>query len=143
MVNDEWRDDGVDSRLLRELWPDMLKARRNSLKDLADLLGDSHDLAVLHETLTASPKAFGPKRQLQTVLGLMERRDAELLARAHPLGHRLFADKPGQLESRWEDAWQAAREELRSSPPFRRLANTTNAPNRSTRIVIAEVPRII
>ncbi len=55
----EWRKRVKDlwyhQRLLRDAWPAVLKAHAAAAHRLADVLGDDHDLAVLAETLVASP----------------------------------------------------------------------------------------
>mgnify|MGYP006278008515 CR=1 FL=1 len=94
-------------RLLREVWPGLMKARRRGVKDLADRLGDSHDLAVLQRTLRESPEEFGDTREVQALLGLVRRRQTELRAEARPLGRRIFAEKPKALSKRIARYWRA------------------------------------
>ncbi|MEZ6097799.1 MAG: CHAD domain-containing protein [Pirellulaceae bacterium] len=98
------------ARLLRRIWPDMMNLWRGATDELSDLLGDDHDLAVFRQTLLDDPDRFGSESDLQVLIGLIDRRRAELLAKARPLGERLLAEKPKQLRSRlgryWE-TWQA------------------------------------
>jgi hypothetical protein len=93
-------------RLLRSLWQPMVKVQRRGADELGELLGDDHDLAVLRQTLVDGPDRFGSAADLQAVLGLIDRRRAELQARARPLGRRLFAEKPKQLAARFGNYWK-------------------------------------
>lgn len=98
-------------RLVRPVWPALLKPSRQAAKTLSDLLGDDHDLAVLREVL---PKALGPDtspERVQTFESLLERRSAELRTRAHWLGLRVYAEKPKALRKRIGAYWQAAQQE--------------------------------
>jgi len=99
-------------RLLRDAWPRVMKAHRRCLKDLADLLGASHDLAVFQQAVRATPEDFGDLRQAQVLLGLAERRQTEFRARARPLGRKVFAEKPKYLARRLREYWNARDERL-------------------------------
>ena len=107
----EWRKRTMyhryHARLLRGLWPVMLEAQRGAARVLGDRLGDDHDLVVLRRTLLEDPEAFGSARDLQVVTGLIDRRRAQLLAEARPLGERLFAEKPSRLRARYRCYWRA------------------------------------
>ena len=55
-----------------------MRAFRGETDELSDLLGDDHNLEVFHKTLIESPEAYGCKRDIQALLGLIDRRSAEL-----------------------------------------------------------------
>jgi len=59
----EWRkrvkDYWYHTRLLGRSWPEFMESRISELKDLADLLGDDHDLAVLQQTRLGGRGARG------------------------------------------------------------------------------------
>lgn len=97
-------------RILQDMWPRVLKARRKEMHRLTDLLGDDHDLTVLRGVMRDEPDWFGDRRDAQVVAGLIGRRQAELRARARTLGERLYAESPqdfgGRMRACW-DAWQA------------------------------------
>lgn len=93
------------ARLLRRIWPDMMNVWRSAADELSDLLGDDHDLAVFRQTLLDDPGRFGSESDLQVLIGLIDRRRAELQARARPLGQRFFGETPGQLSSRLGRYW--------------------------------------
>ncbi len=105
------------TRLLRDIWPPVMQPLRKELKQLSDLLGDDHDLAILKQTLLDDPDAFGPKRDLQAFLGLIDRRRAELQAMAGTLGQRVYAEKPKSFVRRLGRYWQAWRDESRRPSP--------------------------
>jgi hypothetical protein len=94
------------ARLLRRIWPDMMSMWRSGTGQLSDLLGDDHDLAVFRQTLCDDPDRFGSEADLQALIGLIDRRRAELQAEARPLGERLFAEKPKRLSSRFACYWK-------------------------------------
>lgn len=94
------------ARLLRRIWPDMMSVWRGATDQLSDLLGDDHDLAVFRQTLLDDPDRFGSESDLQVIIGLIDRRRAELQAKALPLGKRLFAEKPKRLNSRLNSYWE-------------------------------------
>ena len=94
--------------LLRPLWPPVMQAVGDQAHELADRLGDDHDLAVLadwiREHADPDPEFF------QAV----DRRRAELQADAMVLGARLYADKPSAYVRRLRQLWKAARTSVRA-----------------------------
>jgi hypothetical protein len=106
----EWRKRAkyhwYHARLLQDIWPAMMDVQRDSADELSSLLGDDHDLAVLRETLLGDPERFGTARDRQAIIGLIDRRRAQLQALARPLGERLFAEKPKRLASRFRRYWK-------------------------------------
>ncbi len=93
----EWRKRvkyyGHHTRLLRDLWPTVMKAQASEIARLGDILGDDHDLAVLRDTLQADP-TFGSAKTLQPFFKIIEARQTELRDTAQTLGHRVHAEKP-------------------------------------------------
>jgi CHAD domain-containing protein len=94
-------------RLLRELWPAPMKALAAESKQLADILGDDHDLAVLQETLLQEHDALGEQDEIDALVALAERRQGQLRAQAQTLGWRLFAEKPKVFCRRLHACWHA------------------------------------
>jgi CHAD domain-containing protein len=74
--------------LLRPLWPPVMQAVGDQAHELADRLGDDHDLAVLADWIREQTDA-GPE-----FFDAVDRRRAELQKEAMTLGARLYADKP-------------------------------------------------
>jgi CHAD domain-containing protein len=99
-VKDLW----YQQRLLRPAWPAVLEAQADEAHTLADLLGDDHDLGVLAERLRDDP----PTQDTEAVLGLIEVRRDELLARIRALGRRVYAEKPKAFARRLKRYMRAA-----------------------------------
>lgn len=101
----EWRKRTKDLwyqlRVLRDAWRPVLGATAEQAHELADLLGEHHDLALLAEDLGG--------RELpgdsDTVSGAIERRQGEILESAFDLGGRLYAEKPKAFGRRLESYW--------------------------------------
>lgn len=123
----EWRkrvkDHGYHVRLLRCVWEGAMKARQREVDELSDLLGDDHDLSVLRDTLLSGPHELGGPKTLQTVLGLIGQRQAELRTQAEVLGARIFAEKPRRFAERIESYWDA----------WRRTADASAGPRLASR----------
>lgn len=98
-------------RLLQNVWPRVMRGYRDSLRSLNELLGDDHDLSVLHNTLLEDTEAFGGDRERQILLDLIDRRQAELRAQAETIGWRVFTEKPARISGRMQDYWLAWRAE--------------------------------
>jgi CHAD domain-containing protein len=109
----EWRkrvkDLWYQERLLRDAWPGVLKAQAAELDDLGELLGDDHDLSVLHDQLTA-PDGVGTGLavDLEPVVAAIDARRAHLQARALAIGTRVYAEKPSAFARRHRAYLQAA-----------------------------------
>ncbi|HXV84527.1 MAG TPA: CHAD domain-containing protein [Candidatus Binatia bacterium] len=116
----EWRKrakyHGYHMRLLRELWKPVMRSLRSETDELSDLLGDDHNLAVFHKTLLESPNKYGNKRDIQALLGLIDRRSAELRMEAKTIGAKIFAEKPKALGRRFRTCWLAWRSEVERPP---------------------------
>ena len=116
----EWRKRVKDlwyhARLLQPLWPDVMEAQAEQAHVLSELLGDDHDLAVLRERLVSDPAvAAGVPADLDPLIGVIDRRRAELVAEARLLGRRIYAERPSAFERRMKALWRAWRP--RTSPP--------------------------
>jgi len=94
-------------RLLRPLWPGVIKPQSKAASELGDLLGDDHDLALLQETLLNQFAAGANSREGQVVLGLAEQRQLALRQQACILGQRVFADRPDAVVTRFCGYWSA------------------------------------
>ncbi len=94
-------------QLLHRAWPGLMKKWEQLQAQLGDLLGDEHDLALLHEQLVASRTARNGA-PFPTLLALIEERRAELRTEAIALGRRVFAEKPNAVVRRWWNWWTTA-----------------------------------
>jgi CHAD domain-containing protein len=106
----EWRKRAKDLwyqlRILQDAWPELLSETVSQADELADLLGDHHDLAVLREDLL-SRSELGDRRPFET---LIAKRQDELFERALAIGRRLYAEKPKAFRRRIGRYWLAWRE---------------------------------
>jgi CHAD domain-containing protein len=106
----EWRkrvkDLWYQLRLLRPVWPAALKGPVEAADELADLLGDHHDLALLVDDDRVRGSG---DLDMAALTGLARRRQRELLDAALPLGERLYAEKPKRFVERVEAYWDAWR----------------------------------
>ena len=96
-------------RLLRPLWPPVIEIYWQQAKDLSDLLGDEHDLAVLQQTLKNHPDEFANIEALSAFMGLIKQRRTQLQRQAKGAGERLLAEKPKQLSRRLKKYWKSDR----------------------------------
>lgn len=116
----EWRkrtkDLWYDLRLIRRAWPELLEPTVESAHELADLLGDHHDLTVLAADLASRPRVGSKAR----IGDLIEQYQAELLEQAMELGTRLYAEKPKAFGRRIHAYWDAWRQ------PGDRLSRATS-----------------
>ena len=94
--------------LLRCAWPPVMAAAGDEAHELANGLGDDHDLAMLadwvREHAVADPEFFEA----------VERRRSELQSEAMALGERLYADKPSSYLRRLRGLWMAAQTSVRA-----------------------------
>jgi CHAD domain-containing protein len=92
--------------------PGRLGKLAHATHELADLLGDDHDLAVLRERAAQACEAFPSAVSQQALLALIERCRINLQRKAVQLGRRLYEEKPlvfaGRMEKYWDD-WHQRR----------------------------------
>jgi CHAD domain-containing protein len=93
------------ARLLRSIWPDAMQAHVAAASELADLLGDHHDLTVLRERLRAQPHHYGGTDAARPVEQMAAGREEELTGEVFRRGALLQAEAPKALARRWERYW--------------------------------------
>lgn len=96
LVQRHWRQ----LLLVEAGWPSMLRPHINIVHELADHLGDDHDLYMLAERIRKAGKTLGNQKQINAYLALCRMRQETLRTRAKLLGERLFAEKPSSLAAR-------------------------------------------
>ena len=106
----EWRKSvknlWYQTRLVQRIAPSVLHALVASLDDLAEALGDDHDLAVLIERLRSDPDRFGGKRQVKHAVRLARSQQDDLRRRAFRLGATVYAETPGAFGRRIGTYWR-------------------------------------
>ena len=119
----EWRKRVKDlwyhSRLLRDVWPQLMDGQIETLHRLSELLGDDHDLVVFRETMAAQPDVFGGADNVERLRSFVDQRQQDLRTNAQPIGRRIYAEKPKQFCSRMEHYWGVSREQYRRNNPQR------------------------
>lgn len=101
-------------RLLQDCWPGPMKARREQLHQLSDLLGDDHDLGGLRALLQSDADAYGGAELCVAFTALLDRVRAHLQFRAGQLGRRCFVEKPEPFVTRIAGYWDAWRRDGQS-----------------------------
>lgn len=105
----QWRkrckDLWYQTRLIERAWPSLLGETVEQLHELADQLGDHHDLSLLAEDLERRSEV-GSRAALAA---LIERRQDELLDDALALGARIYAERPKAFVKRLRAYWAAWR----------------------------------
>lgn len=108
----EWRkrvkDHWYQTRLLTPGWPTLMQLRSDTLKQLADMLGDDHDLAMMLQLMQQQPELFGDARQLERLEVMIAERRSELQSGALKLGDEIYLDAPEELVARWRRYWDGA-----------------------------------
>lgn len=101
----EWRkrvkDHWYHTQLLTPIWPSLMRLRSQSLKRLADMLGDDHDLAMMCELMQTQPALFGDQTLRERIARAIRQRRNELQKAAFELGEKLYLESPEMLVARW------------------------------------------
>lgn len=71
-------------RLLNLLWPDMQDEFADAIHDLADYLGDAHDLAEFYDVISSDVEVPDDGETLQALIGLANRWRRKLEMKARP-----------------------------------------------------------
>jgi CHAD domain-containing protein len=96
-------------RLLKPMRPDDLAKFSARLKKLESCLSEDHDLAVLRQWFLAVVEKSWAADEAESLLSLISKRQAELQAKAKPLGARIYAEPPKAFADRLEKYWRAWR----------------------------------
>ncbi len=96
-------------RLLAPTAPSMIGPLIDRLDDLAEALGDDHDLAVLVERLEFDPDGFGGEKVTSEAIELARDQQRDLRDRAFRLGATVYAESPKAFVRRLRRYWDNAR----------------------------------
>jgi CHAD domain-containing protein len=104
----EWRKRSKDLRyqleLLKNLWPEVLEGYSDSAKELEQLLGEDHNLAVLIGVVKSDQHYA--KSDLDLLTPLVHEEQGKLRKKAEAIGHVLYGEKPKQWAKRLDRCWQ-------------------------------------
>ena len=94
--------------LLTRVWPDMFEARVAAARELSQILGDDHDLALLKARVAVLDAGALSEGEAEVVLSLIANRQEMLRRLAEPRAEMLFAAS-AKAHGRWVTAlWDAA-----------------------------------
>jgi CHAD domain-containing protein len=99
-------------KIVRPLWPGMLKRFEREIDDLAQLLGEEHDLAALATWLSAHADELAERCEPGAFLGVADQRRLEARAGAQPLAARIYAERPKAFVRRIHGYWTVYREDF-------------------------------
>ncbi len=97
--------------ILQPIRPDFTNEQAEHAHQLADDLGDDHDLAVLRQVLSNPALPIADRSAVEAILPLIDRRRSELQQKAFDLGRGLYGEKPKDFVKRICAYWQAWRSE--------------------------------
>lgn len=143
-------------RLVQRAAPSVLEPLVASLDDLAEALGDDHDLAVLIERMDERPGRFGGKRSVKRARKLARAEQKRLRRRAFRLAETIYAETPGAFARRMATYWDVTvdhgvelptggiAELLREDdrPPRDGTVEPTVTTERERKFLVADVPEL-
>ena len=104
----EWRKRAkylwYHTRILRPLWPGLMKSLAEEIHTLTECLGEDHDLAVLHGFVNDADRST-PSVKQNLLFELIRQRQQEIRAAARPLGERIYAETPADFTDRIYAYW--------------------------------------
>lgn len=131
----DWRKRVKDlwycGRILMPIAPAPIGAIVSDARELSDVLGDHHDLAVLDAEIEGHRGELGDE-QLRSLHAVVERRRERLQTAAVPLGGRLYAEEPNAFGRRLASYWDA-RQGVRRSPGAVTRSRAASARRRARR----------
>jgi CHAD domain-containing protein len=90
------------------LWPNVLGALEASLGELADVLGDEHDLAVLGQVVTSNVVLLPVDTERYSFLTAVARQRIALQRRAFGIGRLAYAEAPPAFVARMRSYWRSS-----------------------------------
>jgi len=101
-VKDLWHA----TQIVRPAAPKKLKKVSRRAHDVADLLGDDHDLAVLREYAETHPQCFDDESSRRALLAVLDRRRDALQRKALKRARKLYARPPKRFVASIERGWR-------------------------------------
>ncbi|MDX2288473.1 MAG: CHAD domain-containing protein [Hyphomicrobiaceae bacterium] len=130
-------------RLLGEAWPEYTGLRAELARDLSQVLGDDHDLAVLAARAQAAAGHGLSARQAGIIVQLARSRQDALRLQAERLGGLLFADTARDLARRMARYWRIAERRSLADAATKVGRDTHGAPARGASQGTGEGRRVL
>jgi len=99
--------------LLERAWPEHFEARVTLAKEISELLGEDHDLAVLIEHLRGDDGKGNTSAGTHDLIDAARARQAAIRQLLRPKGEALYAEGAGEFSDRIAAYWTAAKAERR------------------------------
>ncbi|WP_072391036.1 CHAD domain-containing protein [Hyphomicrobium sp. CS1GBMeth3] len=93
--------------LFSRAWPSLFQAHIEATRELSQILGDDHDLALLRQKLAELAGVVSP-HDAETIDTLISARQAGLRRAARPRGEIIFAERPKAIGRRIAAVWEGA-----------------------------------
>lgn len=107
----DWRKRVKDLQLLGQLltpiWPEVLERFAGKAHELANCLGEDHDLSALRQYLLHETATVSDPMDLESLLEAIDDRRRKLQQTAMTLGDRVYAEKPADFLERMGNYWNA------------------------------------
>lgn len=104
------------TRLLENIWPEMMQPRSQQLGKLTEMLGIHHDLGVFEERLSGDPMLYGRPDDVRLAIALSSDLRSTIEEDSRLLTFRLLAQPPRRLAAHWQALWQAWRDSVSTAP---------------------------
>lgn len=105
-VQQHWRQ----MLLLSRAWPEVCRARATAAREVAQLLGEEHDFAVLAAFARTHGNGSLGEEDCDAITEACRARQGELRAQSLPMARRLFAERAGPFTRQMAECWAAARD---------------------------------
>jgi CHAD domain-containing protein len=105
-VQQHWRQ----MLLVSRAWPEMCRARASAARDIAQILGEEHDHAVLAAFADTHRNNGLAPEEIDIIQQDCRARQLELQNLALPMARRLFAERPRRFAHQMAASWGVARE---------------------------------
>ena len=110
-------------QLLAPCWPSELSARAELSRNLSQVLGDDHDIALIRQLVSAPTMVFASPEDTATFLKRCRNRHKTLRQDAKARGARLFVERPRPFVERIEAYWRTAADVAVEAPAQARNDN--------------------
>lgn len=102
-------------KIVSPVWSDLLDCWVKQSHQLADYLGDDHDLAVLGQFISERQEQLASNSEIAVLTSLIKRRREQLQSSAKWLGQRIYVEKPKAFVGRLGSYWQIWQQEATAS----------------------------